>query len=320
MLRRNVLIFHSGALGDFVLTWPVAMGVGRILAQSRVFYVTQGEKGRLAERVLGVEAKDVEGGWQHLFGDATKLPEPVRRTLEGARLVINFVAAENNDWVRNVKEISRGADVLTAVPRPPDGYGRPVSDFLLDQLKSQPVLQAAVAQMIRSVREKGAGVLWKGGDTVLLHPGSGSRTKCWPVSKWVDLATRLIKSGQRVRIITGEVEEERFTADEKKSLHRAAEVHALSTYSQLLDELAAARAFVGNDSGPGHMAATIGVPTVSLFATTDPVVWAPIGPRITIIRGQGMDGIGVNEVLAATRNAARARTSTAEQTTPPDDE
>src|SRR4051812_33953117 len=103
MLRRNVLIFHAGALGDFILTWPIAMAALRIFAQSRVFYVTQSEKGKLAERVLGTEAKDSEGGWPPLFADPAKLPDPARRALEGTQLIINFVASESDPWTANAR-------------------------------------------------------------------------------------------------------------------------------------------------------------------------------------------------------------------------
>ena len=49
-LRRNVLIFHQAALGDFVVTWPLAVALGRLFPQSRVLYVTHASKGQLAER------------------------------------------------------------------------------------------------------------------------------------------------------------------------------------------------------------------------------------------------------------------------------
>ena len=38
---RNILLFHAGALGDFVVTWPLALALARLHPQSRVFYVTQ---------------------------------------------------------------------------------------------------------------------------------------------------------------------------------------------------------------------------------------------------------------------------------------
>ena len=60
-LRRNILLFHQGALGDFVLTWPIALALARIHPQSRVFYVTHAQKGKLAEKVLGVESVRSDG-------------------------------------------------------------------------------------------------------------------------------------------------------------------------------------------------------------------------------------------------------------------
>src|SRR5438552_11741739 len=82
-LRRNILIFHQGALGDFIVTWPLALGLARVMAQSRIFYVTSGQKGALAERALRVESVDVEGGWHQLFSQEPRLPEPAARMLAG---------------------------------------------------------------------------------------------------------------------------------------------------------------------------------------------------------------------------------------------
>src|SRR2546427_3189623 len=85
--RRNVLIFHLGALGDFILSWPLAMALARIHPQSRIIYVTHGEKGKLAERILGVEWTDIEAGWHHLFGDVARLPAPARKILASSHSV-----------------------------------------------------------------------------------------------------------------------------------------------------------------------------------------------------------------------------------------
>src|SRR6478752_3633268 len=82
VLRRNVLIFHQAALGDFVVSWPLALALGRMYPQSRLAYVTAGEKGKLATRAIRTEAIDVEAGWHHLFGDAAGLPESNRKVLE----------------------------------------------------------------------------------------------------------------------------------------------------------------------------------------------------------------------------------------------
>ena len=77
--RRNVLIFHAGALGDFVLTWPLALALGRVYPQSRVYYVTHGSKAALAEKVLRVEGSDIEGGWSALHSPDAALSPPVEK-------------------------------------------------------------------------------------------------------------------------------------------------------------------------------------------------------------------------------------------------
>src|SRR5687768_13152769 len=121
-LRRNILIFHQGALGDFVLTWPIALALARIHPQSRLFYVTQSQKGKLAEKALGVESFDAEAGWHPLFGAGGPLPDLPARMLAGAHSVISFLAAPASPWVANVRAVAAEADVLAIDPNPPQEY------------------------------------------------------------------------------------------------------------------------------------------------------------------------------------------------------
>ena len=50
---------------------------------------------------------------------------------------------------------------------------------------------------------------------------------------------------------------------------------------------AAGAAFIGNDSGPTHLAAAIGLPTTALFGPTDPDLWHPIGDRVQVLAPGG---------------------------------
>jgi len=54
---------------------------------------------------------------------------------------------------------------------------------------------------------------------------------------------------------------------------------------QIAGLLSLAAVTVGNDSGPTHLAAAVGCPTVAVFGPTDPVVWAPVGSRVSILGG-----------------------------------
>jgi heptosyltransferase III len=65
--------------------------------------------------------------------------------------------------------------------------------------------------------------------------------------------------------------------------------------------LAGATLFVGNDSGPAHMAAAFGVPVVVLFGPSDRVVWAPWQVESRVLAGRDGDirGIQNQEVIEA---------------------
>src|SRR5438477_9339640 len=120
-----------------------------------------------------------------------------------------------------------------------------------------PVVGTAIGQIMRSIADRGLGFTASGND-VVIHPGSGSEKKNWPREKFVELAQRLGEKGIRVRVLAGEVEREKWTDAE---IAQFANVVAPADYVGLFNELKSARVVVANDSGPGHLAGIMGLPT-----------------------------------------------------------
>ncbi|MDB5355886.1 MAG: putative glycosyltransferase [Phycisphaerales bacterium] len=284
-LRRNILLFHSGALGDFIVTWPVALALARLHPQSRVFCVTQGQKGALAERVLRVESMDMDsGGWHRLFGSSADLPAPAARALAGAHTVVSFLASPDDVWSRNVMVANPEAKLLTISSVAPESFAGHQSEFLIDQLAPWPAARAAALQILRSINERGLGNQGAGDGAVVIHPGGGAPRKCWPAGRYLELARRLRGKGRPVRVLLGEVELERWPAEQIAQFREAADVRTPASLLDLLGELTSATAFVGNDSGPGHLAGVLGLPTLSLFgSTSSPVRWKPLGPHVRVL-------------------------------------
>src|SRR3954469_1458005 len=119
MLRRNVLILHSGALGDFVLAWPLVLALGRLHPQSRIICVTHASKGALAEAALRVESADIEHGWHALYaGDvATPADDRVARSLAGAHSIYSFVTAPGDAATEKLQKLT-GAEAQVAALAP----------------------------------------------------------------------------------------------------------------------------------------------------------------------------------------------------------
>jgi ADP-heptose:LPS heptosyltransferase len=297
LLRRNVLIFHQGALGDLILTWPLALALGRLYPQSRIMYVTHASKGALAERALGVEWLDAESGWHALHADAKELPDRARRSLEGAHTVVRFGGDANDAWWQNVDAIAEKVQKLNLRPAVAS-IDTPASQFILDQLRDIPVIYAATEQLLSWMNAQGLQID-QSGEHVVLHPGSGAREKCWPVDRFIAVAQQLKSAGHSVRFVVGEVERERFNRQELSALSAAAEIIPTVDYCALMGALAQARLFAGNDSGPGHLAGVMGIPTLSLFTATDPAIWKPMGPRVRTLSSQPSSSLYDKTVVAA---------------------
>jgi heptosyltransferase-3 len=62
--------------------------------------------------------------------------------------------------------------------------------------------------------------------------------------------------------------------------------------------LASSSLFVGNDSGPAHMAAAFGLPTVVLFGPSDPEIWGPWRTAGQVVRDPaGLAAVPASRVI-----------------------
>lgn len=118
---------------------------------------------------------------------------------------------------------------------------------------------------------------------VVLHPGSGSPTKNWPVENWIKLGDDLLSDGHQILILTGEAERERIEqlkAEWKSDGVRFVENLPLPQIAALLEGVV----FIGHDSGISHIAAAAGARCLLLFGWTDPAIWAPANQNVTVLR------------------------------------
>ena len=291
MLRRNVLIFHAGALGDFVLSWPLAMALGRLYPQSRVICVCAKEKGKLFEKALRLESVDVENGFGALFAEAAEPADNVRRLVAGAHTICTLASSPDSDWAKNVAALSADATTIFIDPVMPPESNQHASTHLLSQLSNTPVIATAVEQLLRSIAERGLGFPTDAAGPVVLHPGAGSAAKCWPLDRYKKLAEQIEASGRAVRWIAGEVEKERWSATDLEGFTFP------SNLVELFDILRTASLFIGNDSGPTHLAGIIGIPTIALFGPTNPQQWKPLGPQVNVIARSSLDAILPQDVF-----------------------
>ncbi|MBI1353328.1 MAG: lipopolysaccharide heptosyltransferase I [Acidobacteria bacterium] len=122
------------------------------------------------------------------------------------------------------------------------------------------------------------------GDFLLASPFAGWRSKEWPPERYVELATRAWSERRLPLALDCAPAEAEMVEALAARAPRGAVIAHPSSLAELLGATRRARAVVGVDSGPLHLAAAVGAPGVALFGPTDPARNGPYGSSFRVLR------------------------------------
>ena len=114
---------------------------------------------------------------------------------------------------------------------------------------------------------------------VVVHSGAGQPAKIWPLENFRALVRRLREAGYVVQVLCDAAQRDWWIQSDESCVTTP---KSLGELTMLLEQ---AGAFIGNDSGPGHVAAISGVPTFTFFGPSLPQAFAPIHPMSEWIEG-----------------------------------
>jgi heptosyltransferase III len=127
----------------------------------------------------------------------------------------------------------------------------------------------------------------------VLHPMATGTGKNWPATSFLQVARHLEGSLGLQPVFIGGSGEDLSSFGGYRTLTGA-------PLAELKSLMSGAALFVGNDSGPAHMAAAFGIPVVVIFGNSDPVAWAPWRTSSQTIVARGViENVAVDEVVAA---------------------
>ena len=101
----------------------------------------------------------------------------------------------------------------------------------------------------------------------ILHPMATASDKTWAASNFLAVAAHLEQTGLKPVVIGGP--DDNLSPFAKYRCISGAPLHDVQKL------IATAALFVGNDSGPAHIAAAFGVPVAVIFGSSDPAIWGP---------------------------------------------
>jgi heptosyltransferase-3 len=299
----KIWIIRTGALGDFVLTLPVIHNLCHAFPHAQITLLGNANTLALAQ-VDVLHIHDINrADWAPLFATESIIPNHLHEQFEDTDLVISYLPDPAGIFATNLKRAGVQT-VLTCPPHPPDDGSIHAIEHLLQPLRDLAIPIQTNQPTIHLTQDDHNAVTpyIPNGSSLIIHPGSGGASKRWPPEHFAAIASDISqKTNSTVLISTG-------PADGDLAHLIAEKTSALILPPLPIRHLAAlmiqCSAYLGNDSGPSHLAAAVGLPTIALFGPTDPRIWSPRGATIHILQASDdqMTSIGLNEVLAATRS------------------
>ena len=272
---KQTLLYHSGALGDFIMTIPA------------IDYWKKGHKSvrlvMLGDPLIGKFATDIgvvhdfldinKSRFAALFSD--KLEPEISKILVQFSQAIAF-ADSDSPLIANLR--AAGIRCLSQSPFP-TGRTRMV-DYHLS-------LFTDVSRLSLEEKTPGIKILPEAIDgsypaiplethPIAIHPGSGSAKKNWPFERFLSVADHFRTKGRPIVWISGPAEKG-LVFPETDYLFANQSLLALARF------LGRCELFIGNDGGVTHLAAALGCRTIALFGPSDPRIWAPRGRNVTVL-------------------------------------
>jgi lipopolysaccharide heptosyltransferase I len=303
----RIVLIRLSALGDVVHTWPLAVAIRAACPRAHLTWAVEEPLVPLVEGHPAVDAviTTATGRWRRRpFATVTRA--------EIDRLRSRFIELEPDLTIDSQGTLKSAlVSRSTGAPRRV-GLARPwrrelvAGAFYTETIpgsRSHPHVVATNLELVRAIGGEppaslpppdGRWLLGRPGVAppigpwgqryAVVLPGAGHPDKILPCATVADAARHLPAEGIEVVVAWGP--SERARAEEVAALVGAGSHIAPATgLLELTGLLGAATVVVGGDTGPVHLAASLGVPTLAVFITTDAERNRPIGAAVAVVSG-----------------------------------
>jgi ADP-heptose:LPS heptosyltransferase len=284
-------VLHQGALGDFIVSLPVYQGLHELYPDLKLdFWSHSAHLELVAGAPYWGAGHPCHGPELAPFLHDDLWRQAVLPALfQHAAVTLIFGQAASRPLAsRLAARLARPVHWIHSFPPPSTPI--PVSRYLVDQVRAagfpisascplvtpRPEERAAVEEWLESQGCRGAPGF------VAVHPGSGALGKVWPLQRWWHAIHWLQERHLPPLLILGPADEP-LRSLALAALSRGVRVAEGLPLAQLAALLAAARFYLGNDSGVSHLAAAVGIPTIAIFGPRSNRAWHPTGPHCRVV-------------------------------------
>ncbi len=295
MADQRFVVVRLGSLGDIVHTFPAVAGLRESFPGAEIVWLTHprwmdlvGSSG-LATEIWPVDSRDL-GSVRQVIGKLRK------RKWDAA---LDYQGLWKSAFLPFLGGVSRRVGFSSATIRE---FGVPIlytdrvecrATHIADQNgelsfragAKKPVGRVGL-QITDADRWRVRADLAKDGLSryVVLSPGGGWRSKCWPAERFGALCQQIRKEIDLACVINYGPGEESLAREVEAASGNAKPISYDGQMGTLQALLRDARCIVGGDTGPLHLAIALGTPAVALYGPTDPMRNGPYPPGEVVLR------------------------------------
>jgi heptosyltransferase-2 len=315
-MYKKILIIRTDRIGDVVLTTPLIKALRDNLAQSYIAMMVVPQTKDIVEgnpyldEVIIYDKNDKDRGIKGFFNFVANLKKKnfdlvlVLHTKKRTNLIAYLSGIKERVGYCN----NKFGFLLTKKIKDtrPEGDKHEI-DYCLEVIRALGI-EPKDRQLFMPLKKESE--IWaeeilnknkiSAGDTlVALHPGASCPSKRWPAERFTDVAKKLIKDyGYKILVIASGSDVKTAQAMIKQIDYPLIDLSGQTSLSQLTSILKRCKLFISNDSGPVHIASSIGTPVISIFGRNQkglsPTRWGPVGEKDKILHKE----VGCIECLA----------------------
>jgi len=307
-LRRGVII-TPGAVGDCLLMLPLAKfmkdscRLGGIEFIGHTEYIDFYPGRTCVDGIRSIDSIDFHRLFAGVKDFTVEDGDALITAFGRYEWITSFLGAGDSNFEHNLiytVNCHRAAEVTTLPLEAKGRFGGHISEFYIGRFNAANALwvappkfdvKAGLVQPTQRDIHAGKMLLCSqgidpAGQVAVIHPGSGGRKKCWHLDNFCKLAEALAAKDMQVLFLLGPVEFERFDDKAAKRIEGVGKYMSGQGLLEVIQILACADLYIGNDSGITHLGAAVGAPTLAVFGPTDAQLYRPIGPQVTLFSAE----------------------------------
>lgn len=279
---QNILVIHGNLIGDVILSTPILKRLKELYPESNITFLIRPEARELVEGLPFIDKVIAYRKGDSIYGVVQKIWKydialcldfkyrsallpflariPIRAGLRHKRGILLTHPVERDPWQERIYEPYNFANIIRRT------VGIDLGNSL-DQLFIGPATSACKEKVNALFRDLAFN---KNNLIISIAPYSSTRKKDWPLDKYIGLVSLLKANYSCQVIVLGGAKDAG-----KANFEGGHDLVGRTSLMETAEILRRSHLFVGNCSGPLHIAAAAGTPIVALYGSTSADHWAP---------------------------------------------